>query len=1107
SNRPGGDCWVTTGTGCGALRNPVRDLGLSASGEFRVCRCKVTCRGTLPTVAYEGCGKPGTGKCPALVCPGGTQVSQCVMAQENCTKRVRGGGSVRGVGVSSASEGESCTTCGPDESCESCSCGNGMCDTSEACDSCPEDCGTCACGDGQCTTGEDCETCPDDCGPCTTCGDGVCDPYAEDCSACPSDCGSCCGDGFCDPGDEDCSSCPGDCAPCESCGNGTCDSFEDGCSCGQDCGACCGDGECSSSESCETCGQDCGPCTYCGDGTCDADESCDTCSYDCSSCSGPDAGVGYCGDGQCNGYEDCNTCSYDCGSCPVQDAGIYPYCGDGWCNGYEDCNTCSYDCGGCPVPDAGAYPYCGDGWCNGYEDCHWCSYDCGTCPAPDAGTYPYCGDGWCNGGEDCNTCSYDCGGCPVQDAGAYPYCGDGQCNGYEDCHWCSYDCGTCPVQDAGMSMPEAGMNAPHAGEAEAEAEDTDPRWRVPVDADDIQLGRTDAPVTMVVFVDFECAYSARAWEPLMQTLDAHPGEVRVVLKHNPLPGHLHARSGARAALAAHEQGRHRELITRLFASPTALDRPSLLAHARELGLDLAGFQTGIDTGRLDARIDADIAQLERLGGRGTPMWFVNGVPFRGLLEREELERIVAAELPYVQAEILDRGVPARAVYDQLLRRARARQPVLPPSPVAERLDLAQRYQVPVTPADARRGETSAVVTLAMFVDVTEQHSRRLQRTVATLERQYDGALRVVWKHNPMSIHPMAVLGHQALIAAGEQGRFWDMAAALFALQDAGPLDRTRVLAQAQRLRLDRAAFERALDAGSTMERIEADVHLAHQLDVRGAPLVFVNGRPVRGAHSQATYSELIDQELARARQHVARHGHPGDVDALYQALTRDGLEAAQAQPTQPTAPLLPRRHVAVDGQDPYQGPRFARVTVVAYMDFACAHSAAAAEYLAFLQRKHAGDVRLVFKYQPLPANRNARDAAAAAMAADRMGKFWDMHDWLFANQDALDRAGVERGAAAIGLDMKEFRRLFDDPAVTDRRIEAAETHAAAHGLDYAPVLFVNGRPVSPGSQLEDLEALVRIESEHATRVLAGGVSPERLYDYLIENAPPPDGDI
>jgi protein-disulfide isomerase len=1033
SNNPTGKCWVTTGTGCGALRNPVRDLGLSPRGDFRVCRCKVTCKGELPTTdRYEGCGKPGTGKCPALVCPGGTVVAQCVLAQEHCTRKVRG--RLGDTGMSLVGEGETCTTCGPDESCESCTCGDGTCDTGEACDSCPDDCGTCACGDGVCTTGEDCQSCAEDCGPCTTCGDGVCDPYAEDCSACPADCGSCCGDGFCDPGDEDCSSCPGDCAPCDACGNGTCDSFEDGCSCGQDCGACCGDGACSSGETCGTCGQDCGPCTYCGDATCDADESCAVCPSDCGTCSGGDAGAGGCGNGACEPSESCSTCSYDCGACPGQDAGPYPYCGDGLCNGYESCSTCSYDCGACPVQDAGPYAYCGDGLCNGYEGC--------------------------------STCSYDCGACPVQDAG----------------------------------MPEAGvMSALPADDG------TDPRWPVPVHADDIQLGRADAPVTMVVFIDFQCAYSARAWEPLVQTLDAHPGQVRVVLKHNPLPGHLHARSAARAALAAYEQGRHRELITRLFAG--ALDRPSLLAHARELGLDLARFQAAIDTGRLDARIDRDIAQLERLGGRGTPMWFVNGVPFRGVLERDELEQIVAAELPHMRATLLDRGVPAGAVYDQLLRRARARQPVLPPSPVPERLDLAQRYRVPVTPADARRGAASAMVTLAMFVDVTEPHSRRLQGTVAALERQYPGALRIVWKHDPLSIHPMAVLGHQALIAAGEQGRFWDMAAALFALQGqgAGALARAQVLAQARRLRLDLAAFERALDAGSTIEHLEADVRLAHQLDLRGAPVVFVNGRPVRGARSLATFTALIDQELARAHAHVARHGHPGDVDALYQALTRDAPEAAQARPAPPAVSLLPRRHVTVDGADPQRGPRFARVTIVAYMDFACPYSGEAAAYLASLQRRYPGDLRLVFKYQPLPANHDARNAAAAAMAADRLGRFWDMYEWLFAHQDALDRAGVERGAAAIGLDAETFGRLFDDPAVTDRRIEAAEAHAAAHGLDYAPVLFVNGRPVPPGSQLDDLEALVRVESEHAAGVLASGIPPERLYDHLIANAPPPDG--
>ncbi|MBW2702465.1 MAG: peptidase S8 [Deltaproteobacteria bacterium] len=94
-------------------------------------------------------------------------------------------------------------------------CGDGTCDASEDCSSCPDDCGVCPfCGDGTCDAGEDCSSCSDDCGVCSFCGDGTCDAN-EDCSSCSDDCGVCsfCGDGTCDA-NEDCSSCSDDCGEC-----------------------------------------------------------------------------------------------------------------------------------------------------------------------------------------------------------------------------------------------------------------------------------------------------------------------------------------------------------------------------------------------------------------------------------------------------------------------------------------------------------------------------------------------------------------------------------------------------------------------------------------------------------------------------------------------------------------------------------------------------------------------------------------------------------------------------------------------------------------------------------------------------------------------------
>ncbi len=70
-------------------------------------------------------------------------------------------------------------------------CGNGVCDPSESCETCETDCGVCqTCGDGFCNNGETCATCQLDCGVCDLCGDGVCTGQ-ETCANCPGDCGQC----------------------------------------------------------------------------------------------------------------------------------------------------------------------------------------------------------------------------------------------------------------------------------------------------------------------------------------------------------------------------------------------------------------------------------------------------------------------------------------------------------------------------------------------------------------------------------------------------------------------------------------------------------------------------------------------------------------------------------------------------------------------------------------------------------------------------------------------------------------------------------------------------------------------------------------------------
>lgn len=137
-------------------------------------------------------------------------------------------------------------------------------------------------------------------------------------------------------------------------------------------------------------------------------------------------------------------------------------------------------------------------------------------------------------------------------------------------------------------------------------------------------GLPNAPVTVVVFTDFECPFCKKG-EETIRALEAEYGQkVRVAYKSYPLPFHDHARLAAKAALAAHRQGKFFEYKEKLFKGQEGLDRAKLIEYARELGLDLPRFEKDMADPAIEAAIAADEAEVERLSVKGTPTFFVNG---------------------------------------------------------------------------------------------------------------------------------------------------------------------------------------------------------------------------------------------------------------------------------------------------------------------------------------------------------------------------------------------------------------------------------------------------------------------------------------------------
>ena len=149
------------------------------------------------------------------------------------------------------------------------------------------------------------------------------------------------------------------------------------------------------------------------------------------------------------------------------------------------------------------------------------------------------------------------------------------------------------------------------------------------------------------------------------------------------------------------------------------------------------------------------------------------------------------------------------------------------------------------------------------------------------------------------------------------------------------------------------------------------------------------------------------------------------------------------------------------------------MTVVIFSDFECGFCSRSEATLRALADQYGTRVRFAFKNHPLPMHPSARLAARAALAAGEQGKFWEYHDALFAHQDALDPASLERRARDLGLDVDRFRRAMADPR-TDAAIDADEAEATRLGVTGTPTFFVNGRRLIGAQPLVKFQANVEL---------------------------------
>ena len=207
-----------------------------------------------------------------------------------------------------------------------------------------------------------------------------------------------------------------------------------------------------------------------------------------------------------------------------------------------------------------------------------------------------------------------------------------------------------------------------------------------------------------------------------------------------------------------------------------------------------------------------------------------------------------------QKEILDRLAALEKSVQQVKQAAPA------PAPPRPQVDPAKVYNIPLANSPVR-GPGDAKVTVVEFADYQCPFSGQAEGLVTEVLGAYPKDVRLVYKQFPLaSIHPQAMAASKAALAAGRQGKFWEMHDLLFRNQrDLSPDKLTQL---AESLHLDVMQFQKDLESPEVLAQISREQQEGKSADVIGTPTIFVNGKRLMN-RSLDGFRQMIDSSLGR----------------------------------------------------------------------------------------------------------------------------------------------------------------------------------------------------------------------------------------------------
>lgn len=268
--------------------------------------------------------------------------------------------------------------------------------------------------------------------------------------------------------------------------------------------------------------------------------------------------------------------------------------------------------------------------------------------------------------------------------------------------------------------------------------------------------------------------------------------------------------------------------------------------------------------------------------------------------------------------------------------------------------------------------------------------------------------------------------------------------------------------------------------GEALERLIEDQLLRTEAEKAGVSKEELLAREVQKKVTEPTPEE-IEAFYTENKQRITRSKEEAlpQISKYLKKQQEDNLKAAflgrlekEHQVVRLLEPL--RFDVSVTGR-PSLGPASAPVTMVEFSDFQCPYCKRFSGTIREVLKQYGTKVQLVFRQFPLTnIHANAHRAAEASLCADAQGRFWEMHDLMFENQNSLKDEDLKGKAGKLGLDLTAFNACMDSKSY-DSKINEDVRAATAAGVEGTPALFINGRFLYGSRPFEDVAKIINEE--------------------------------